>query len=90
MHEETAETLALKALGYLAVDGDALLRFLAVSGLEPDDLRARAATPELLAGVLDFLLSDDALLAEFCAANGLGAKEVHAARRTLPGAAPES
>src|SRR4051812_48837371 len=61
MHRSTAETLALKGLGHLAADGEALVRFLRVSGLEIADLRSRAGHPELLAAVLDFLLSDDKL-----------------------------
>jgi Protein of unknown function (DUF3572) len=89
MHDLAAETLALEALGYLAADQAGLVRFLAASGLERDDLRARAASPELLAGVLDFVLSDDALLADFCDARRLSAKDVHRARRALPGAAFE-
>ena len=89
MRPSEAETLALEALGYLAGDGDALVRFLTVSGLELDDLRSRAGSLDLLAGVLDFLLSDDALLGGFCEAHRASASMVHAARRALPGAAPE-
>ena len=87
MRAADAETLALKALGFLARDTDALLRLLTLSGLELDDLRERAGDPELLAAVMDFLLSDDGLLARFAEEEGLGAEEIHAARRALPGAA---
>ena len=87
MRTADAETLALKALGFLARDTDALLRLLTLSGLELDDLRERAGEPELLAAVVDFLLSDDALLARFAEEEGLDAQEIHAARRALPGAA---
>ena len=86
MHASAAETLALKALAHLAVDGDALVRFLTISGLELDDLRGRAADPELLAAVTDFVLSDDSLCAAFCAAADLDPAMLHAARRALPGA----
>ena len=58
MHRSEAETLALKVLAFLARDADALARFLALSGLELEDLRARAADPELLAAVVDFVLAD--------------------------------
>lgn len=86
MHTSTAETLALKALGHLAAEDEALLRFLELSGLEPSDLRSRAADPELLAAVLDFMLSDDALCAGFLEAESLRPEVLHAARRALPGA----
>jgi hypothetical protein len=85
-----AEILALKALAYLATDGDGLVRFLALSGLELEDLRARAGSPELLAGVVDFLLSDEALCAAFLAAEDIDAPTLHAARRGLPGIPPDS
>jgi hypothetical protein len=87
MHASAAETLALKALAHLAGDGDALVRLLTLSGLKLEDLRVRAADPELLAAVIDFLLSDDSLCAAFCASENLDAQTLHAAaRRALPGA----
>ena len=89
MDGSAAETLALKGLGFLASDGDALVRFLTMTGVNIDDLRIRAEMPELLAAVLDFLLADDALLQDFCASIAADAQTIHAARRALPGAAPE-
>jgi hypothetical protein len=89
MRSSEAETLALKALAFFARDADALLRFLTLSGLTIEDLRVRAGEPELLAGVLDFLLAEETLLAQFAAAENVGLDLVHAARRALPGAAQE-
>jgi len=85
-----AETLALKALTQLAGEAETLRRFLDLSGLELDGLRARAAEPELLAAVLDFILGDEPSLAAFLAAEGIGANVVHAARAALPGAVLET
>ncbi len=89
MQREHAETLGLKGLTWLAGDPDALGRFLAGSGLGPDELRERAADPELLGAVLDFLLSDDALLTMFCADEGIKPTHVHQARAMLPGGTKE-
>ena len=89
MQSSAAQTLALNALRHIAGDGDMLGRFLRISGLEPDDLRQRAGDPELLAAVIDFLLSDEILCTGFLAVEGIDAKTLHAARRALPGA-PES
>jgi Protein of unknown function (DUF3572) len=89
MQASAAQTLALNALRHIAGDGDILGRFLMISGLEPDDLRQRASDPELLAAVIDFLLSDESLCTGFLAIEGIDAKVLHAARRALPGA-PES
>ena len=87
MQPSAAQTLALKALTHLAGDEENLLRFLRISGLEPDDLKQRAGDPELLAAVIDFLLSDEALCTGFLAAESIDSKLLHAARRALPGAA---
>jgi hypothetical protein len=89
MRRSEAETLALKTLAFLARDAEGLLRFLALSGLQIEDLRTRAGEPELLGGVLDFLLADDALLAGFARGENLDPQAVRAARRALPGAPPE-
>ena len=59
---EPAETLAIQALSYLAQDPEQLSRFLALSGIDPGAIRAAAAQPEFLAGVLAYLAQDEALL----------------------------
>ena len=89
MRADAAETLALRALAWAAADGAALAEFLTRSGLELHDLRARAADPELLAAFLDFLLTGDKMLEALCAAEGLDPAQIHAARRALPGQAPD-
>ena len=89
MDRSAAETLALKALAFLAGDGETLNRFLALSGLHLEDLRKRADDPLLLGAVLDFMLGDDKLLSAFAQSEGTETRTVHAARRALPGAAPE-
>ena len=86
MHPPDAEVLALKALGWAAADGEALGEFLKLSGLELSDLRARAADPELLGGLIDFILASDARTEAFCATEGITPEELHKARRALPGA----
>lgn len=52
---EEAETLALSALGWTLSDGDRAARFLALTGLSPEQLRARLGEPSLLAATLAFL-----------------------------------
>ena len=86
MHASDAEILALKALTFLAQSPDDLERFVALSGIAPTDLRARADDPEILAAILDYLLADDQRITGFCESLGLAPKDVHAARRALPGA----
>ena len=86
MHSVDAETLALKALAFLAQSPDDLERFVALSGVTLADLRARADDPEILAAILDFILVSDELITGFCETVEIDPRELHAARRALPGA----
>lgn len=81
----SAETIALKALAFLAESPDSLDTFMAASGLTPEMLKARAGEPEFLGAVLDFLLAQEELLVAFCEAESLEPRFVHAARRALSG-----
>ncbi|GAA0310605.1 DUF3572 domain-containing protein [Rhodovulum strictum] len=84
---ESADTLALKALGWLAGQDDLLAIFMGATGASGQDLRARADDPEFLASVLDFLLMDDAWVLAFCQAHGLPGEALMRARAALPGGA---
>ena len=86
MNSVDAETLALKALAYLAHSPDDLERFVALSGVTLADLRARADDPEILAAILDFILVSDELITGFCETGEIDPRDLHAARRALPGA----
>ncbi len=81
-----AEALALRALAFLAGDEDQFSRFVALTGVGEDELRARAAEADFLAGVLDHLLGDEALLLRFVESEGIAPELPAAARRLLPGA----
>jgi hypothetical protein len=65
--KDAAESMAIEVLGFLAEDPARLYRFLALSGLGLDNLRAAAKEPGFLAAVLDHLASDEALLLAFAA-----------------------
>lgn len=78
-----AEALGLKALTWLVARPDALVRFFSVSGLGAADLRARASEPELLAAVLGYLLSYEALAMEFCETETVSSRDLHLAQHVL-------
>jgi hypothetical protein len=83
------ERLAVSALGFLAADSEKLSRFLALSGLGPHNLRAAAADPRFLSGVLDYLLADERLLQAFAADQSCVPETVAAARRAMEDAPPD-
>ncbi|MEJ2228241.1 MAG: DUF3572 family protein [Alphaproteobacteria bacterium] len=80
---DEAETLAIDVLGFLAADETRLAAFLRITGLSLADIRKEAASPEFLAGVFDFLLSDDSLLLVFAGHKNLDPNVIGAARRAL-------
>lgn len=83
--QESAESLALQGLAWLAGQDESFGAFLAQSGSDAAGVRARAAEPELLGSVLDFLLSDEDLLLRFCAEAGIAPDAPMRARALLPG-----
>ena len=85
--QDAAETIALKALAWLAAHEELLPVFLGATGTGEDDLRNRAEDPEFLGFVLDFLLMDDAWVVAFCSTHGLDNATPMQARAALPGGA---
>ena len=81
----SAETVALQALGWLAAQEDLWGVFLGATGASAAEARARAEDPEFLASVLDFVLLDDAWVCTFAEASGLPPQDVAPARAALPG-----
>lgn len=80
-----AEAIAVEALGFLASDVERLGRFLSLTGLAPDTVRAAAGSPGFLAAVLDHLAQDESLLLVFAAHAGRPPQTVLRARDVLAG-----
>ena len=81
----SAETVALQALAWLAGNEDLLPVFQGASGADADDLRKGATDPAFLGSVLDFVMMDDAWVMAFCESAGLPYTVVAQARAALPG-----
>jgi hypothetical protein len=79
-----AEAVAAEALAFIAEDEQRLGRFMALSGLGPDEVRSRLREPAFLGGVLDFLLGDEAMVVAFAERLALPPELPAAARRLLP------
>ena len=80
-----AETLALSALAAALTDERRAQRFLALSGIDTEDLRRRAAEPTLLAALLRFLEAHEPDLIDVATAVGVKPKDLVAAREELEG-----
>jgi hypothetical protein len=79
-----AEEIAISALGFVAADAELLTRFLALTGIEPQEIRAAANEPGFLAGVLHFIAAHEPTLLDFATATGLKPEAVLEAMRRLP------
>lgn len=84
---QNAEALALSALAWILQEQDRAERFLALTGLAPDDLRSRATERAVLGAVLGFLEGHEADLIGCADAIGVAPMELVAARRSLEGGA---
>lgn len=79
----SASTLALAALGWLLQDGERAERYLALTGLDPDTLRAGLDNPHVLASALDFLANHEPDLLRAAEALAATPEELVAARKEL-------
>ena len=82
---DQAEVIGLKALAWLMGNDELLPVFMGASGICEADLRVRAAEPEFLGSLLDFLTMDDAWVIAFCDQAGLTYETPLMARMALPG-----
>jgi hypothetical protein len=82
---EIAETLAIQALAFLAGEPEQLGRFLAITGIGPEEIRSAAREPRFLAGVLDYLASDEPLLVAFATQIGVDPADIVRASAVLGG-----
>jgi Protein of unknown function (DUF3572) len=90
MDADSAETIALSALAFLAEDLQRLGRFLALTGLGPGELRAGARSARIQAAVLNHLLQDESLLLVFAASHGIAPELIAPAQALLEARAADS
>jgi hypothetical protein len=79
------EIIPIRILSFLAEDHDRLGRFLAITGLEGQDIRNAAAQPGFFLAVVDYVMQDEAALQVFCANEGLNPSLIAKVRQRLAG-----
>ena len=78
-----ASALALQALGWVLSDGPRAERFLGLTGLTPEELRAGLGEPAILCAVLDFLANHEGDLVNAASALNISPAAIIAARKDL-------
>lgn len=86
LNQESANNLAVQGFLRLAADDDLLMRFSAITGILPNDMRQSATDPHFLVGVLDFFLGHEPDLLAWAEADNIDPQNIVAARMAL---APE-
>ena len=81
--QEAATELAVAALSFLAAEPERLERFLALTGLGPQSLRAAAREPSFLIGVLEHVAGDETLLLAFADEGEIDPQDVGRALEAL-------
>lgn len=79
MTTEEAEAIAVQALSFLAADPDRLSRFLAMTGLRPEGIRAAAADPAFFVGVLRHVAGWEPDLLAFAEAASIAPADIQSA-----------
>lgn len=85
LSRDTAETLAINCLAWLAAHDDLLPVFLGSTGAVGGDLGTRAQEPEFLGSVIDFIMMDDEWVVACCDAQAIPYERLMQARALLPG-----
>ena len=83
LDRQAAEDIAVKALTLLTREPERLARFLALTGLGPDTIRAAAGSPGFLKAVLDHVAGQEDLLVSLADEMGTRPETIVEARRLL-------
>ncbi len=75
--------IGVAGLSWLAADPERIGRFLAVTGLGPENVRAAARDPSFLPALLDYLLANEADLVAFATEMNLDPARARMARDVL-------
>jgi len=81
--KEQAEVIGIAGLSYLAAEPERIGRFLAVTGLGPENIRAATKDPSFLPALLDYLLANEKDLVAFAEEMNLDPGSIIAARNLL-------
>ena len=83
MTPETAADIAISGLQFIAGDTEQLSRFVALSGVAPDEMRFMAQTPEFMVAIIDYFLGDEPTLMAFAASAGIDPGDLQKAKHSL-------
>ena len=86
---DEAETLAFNIASFLFSKDDRLSAFLTTTGIGAPDLQRNLATTDIQIGILEYLLSREDFLLEFCELNSVDPEYPKTAATILSGERPD-
>ncbi len=85
MNREVSDVIALKAVTYLLSDEKRISWLIGETGMDTTILRRMPDHPEILAGILDFLLSHENILVDFAETCDVDPTMIYKIRPNYPG-----
>ena len=86
---DEAETLVLNIASFLFSEGDRLASFLGATGIDASALKKDLTTTDTQIGILEYLLSREDFLLEFCELNNIDPEYPKTAATILSGERPD-
>lgn len=83
MTPDTATSIAISGLQYIAGDEEQISRFIALTGITPDEMREAAESKSFMIAVLEFFMGDEPTLLAFAASQNIDPADVQRALYSL-------
>ena len=83
--DDATEILSIKALSFIAEREDLLDNFILSNGISLEELYNQADELETWAAIIDYILSMDELILDFCDMTEYSLQDIWRARNNLPG-----
>lgn len=83
MTPETASDIAISGLQFIAGDSEQLSRFVALSGVSPDEMRSMAQSEAFLVAILDYFLGDEPTLLAFATSANIDPMDIPRAKQVF-------
>lgn len=83
LERDEAETIALQCITFLAEDPSRISRFMAITGIDVQELSKNIEKVAILAAALDYLMKEESLLLMFASNFGVSVHKLPAARAAL-------
>jgi len=90
MTPDTATSIAISGLQFIAGDEEQISRFVALTGITPDEMREAAGSTGFLVAVLEFFMGDEPTLLAFAASNNMDPSDIQKALHTFSPPGPGS